>query len=176
MWHSDGEPGSRGSRTRSGGRMGPNLFILAILLPASVAMAFGEENFPLTSAAMFARDIGPERARYTMHWQVQSSSTQSEVNPTSLGLSVRHFFVHFYGPAEADSPYADTPRDASWPAFQERAAMWFGVFVGRYEKQTGQHVSHVRLIVRQRYPASGNDYLVGTYDAATRVFEKQIQP
>jgi hypothetical protein len=157
-------------------RVRASLVILSILVPATLAMAFGEENFPLTSAAMFARDAGPERPKYTMHWYVEDGAGVQLVVPTKLGLSERHFFLHFYGTSEADSPYPDTPSDASYAAFAARAERWFAVFTARYQQHYGRTAERVRLLMRQRGANPAKEFVVGVYDARSGRFAKEQAP
>lgn len=175
MRQSSREHASRTLRS-SAERLRASLFILCILVPASLAMAFGEENFPLTSAAMFARDAGPDRPKYTMHWYVEDEAGVQLEHPTSLGLSERHFFLHFYGVSDGDPPYPDTPQDASYAAFEQRATPWFAVFTARYQQRYGRTVERVRLLMRQRDASPAKEFYLGTYDPRSGRFARDESP
>jgi len=148
-----------------------NLCIAGTLAGIAVALVVGSENFPLSNAVMFSRDVGSDRPRYTMHWYVNGDETETILH--HLELSDRYFFQHFYGPTDTGPLYADTPTEAGWEALEERLVPWFEVFVGRYEEREKRGVESVRFEMRlenSKVRGAPIDYVVGTYHARRHEF------
>ena len=147
-------------------------FILVYLALHSWAVVRGIEHYPLTSALMFSRDIGADRPLYTMQWHVtDTAGERTEVNPFSLRLHPRHFFLHVFLPAHADSPYhhkrrqPDTPED-----YDERMRLWFGVLAGRWAEKSGATPRQIVLTLTPYGATEGEPVTLGEYDVSAQRF------
>lgn len=145
-----------------------DVFILVYLALHAWALVQGIEDYPLTAAVMFARDIGPERPLYTMHWLVtDAEGRRSDVDPKRLGLPPRHFFLRVYLPALADSPYHHRHRPADSPtAHEERVGLWLRLFSRRWAAVSGAVLDHVDLVLRPYGRTAGEEMRLGTFSAA----------
>jgi len=158
-----------------------NLFILLFLAANVMAAVRGIEDFPLTAAVMFARDIGPERPLYTLHWRItDDEGAQTEVVLRSLWLEPRHFFLHVYLPDITDSPYHGRDRGPDSPgAFDARMSRWFSVMVERWIRRTSGAPVRVDLLVRP-HPRAGAqaataeaEITIGSFDVADGRFRRR---
>lgn len=136
------------------------------------AVVRGIEHYPLTSALMFSRDIGSDRPLYTMQWHVtDAAGERSAVNPFDLRLHPRHFFLHVFLPAHADSPYHLKQRPADDPeAYAERMRLWFGVLASRWAEKQGAVPQKIVLTLSPYGQTEGDPVTLGEYDVAAQRF------
>jgi hypothetical protein len=134
-----------------------SLFILLFLAAHGMVAVRGIEDFPFTAAVMFARDIGPDRPLYTLHWRItDDEGAQIEVHPRRLGLEPRHFFLESYLPDLEDSPYHGRSRGPDSPdAFDARLSRCFSVMAERWIDRTSGRPVRIDLVVRTG-PRPGN--------------------
>lgn len=150
-------------------------FIAMTLGLLTVTLVRGQENYPLTVAPMFARDVIEDRPRYTMHWFITNSEGEHEVFPGPLlGVHPRQFFIRWYGP-HGQSAYIDAPEDPGWPAFGARMARWFTEMSARHAASTGKAVYSARLVVRRVHPSPAQEHTLGTFDPATNTFSEGME-
>lgn len=154
-----------------GWRAAANAFIALFLGAHVYALARGVEDFPLSAAVMFAREVTPRTPLYEFRWEVHTADARAPseaVAPLSLGLQPRHFFLHVYGAEGPEAPYlAARPRTRA--EFEQRLSTWFRWFEARYQRQTGRMPTRIDLFLIQRHPRSDRR-LIGSYDGAAKRF------
>lgn len=148
-----------------------NLFLLLFLGTHLATMIRGVEDYPLTAAIMFARDVDDARPRYTFHWIVTDESGQQEVLPQTLDLHPRHFFLEIYRPDDPSTPYIHARGADTEEAFRTRLEGWFALFAKRFAAQRGQTLTTVDLVLQEEYPHPQTQILIGTYHVNTGEFQ-----
>jgi hypothetical protein len=154
-----------------------SVFILLYLAVHVWTAVRGVENFPLSAAVMFSRDIGPDRPLYTLLWRITDrGGARSEAEPRRLGLHPRHFFLHVYQPDLADSPYHGRHRPPDSPAaFEARMSAWFGVFAQRWSARSGTPSRQIDLVLRPHAATEGPERLLGSFTTADGRFRLPAQ-
>jgi len=156
------------------------VFIAAVLLPQLAALVVPYEEFPYTSAPMFAHYVGPDTPRYRFRFVAErgDGSAEREIRATDLGLNgvelSRYFLGSIYGSMDPLSPFGhhggDTPE-----AFEARLSTFFRDATTVLERRGGAapgQLSGIRLeVVRlEGGNRDGEVHVVGRYDVASHHF------
>jgi hypothetical protein len=125
------------------------------LLPHIAALVHPYEEFPYTSAPMFAHYVGPETPRYRFRFAAEFADGRPavEFRGPDLGLRgvefTRYFFSTVYGSVHPHSPFAphrqDTP--AAFEARMTRALADMATVLRRRDPARWQGLAGVRLEV-----------------------------
>ena len=156
------------------------IVIAAFLVPNVAAVITPYEEFPYTSAPMFAHYVDKEAtARFALRFiaEMNDGRPDAQITPRQLGVAgvpfSRYFFSHVYGSTDPRSPFgyrADTPA-----AFEQRNEVFFERAVSVLRRRNADrwtHLSRIRLEAF-RIGADGNAaevHVVGHYDVASRQF------
>jgi hypothetical protein len=117
-------------RSEQWGRRLGVLASLVFLLPHAVTMVHPREEFPLTSAPMFAHyiDQGTPRYRFRFTAEFNDRRPPQEVRGAQLGVPgvefTRYFFAKVHRSIDPHSPFADHGRDTP-AAFEARLTTFF---------------------------------------------------
>lgn len=123
-------------------RVGAGLLMASVLGLELWAVLGPYEDWPFTSAPMFARYQTPEDPVFELSFFAEDPSGVSfELEPLQhLGLGElgfrRHFFSRYYGSTDPQHPSWHLPGDAE-ATFRQRIAAWMKLVVVAYTKQRG---------------------------------------
>jgi hypothetical protein len=159
-------------------------FIALFLAPNLAALVVPYEEFPYTSAPMFAHYASANTPRYHLRFVAEVDGADREViAPSMLGAPgtplARLFFGHVYGSIEPSSPFGvrgpDTPA-----AFEARLSRFFGAVVTVLERRdpTWQRPTHIRLDAVRLTPDNRDEtvHTVGYYSVAAGRFTHTWRP
>lgn len=128
----------------------------AALLIASVcglelrAVLGPHEDWPFTSAPMFARYQAPDAPVFELSFYVEDpKGTRVELQPQEhLGMGElgfrRQFFARYYGSTDELHPSGHFPRDGR-AAFRERIALWMKLVIAAYTRKRGHAPERIWL-------------------------------
>jgi hypothetical protein len=156
------------------------LFIIVFLAPNLVALVIPYEEFPYTSAPMFAHYVGEETPRYRFHFIAVFVNGQAaqEIYATDLGLNgvgfSRYFLGSMYGSIDPRSPFGHHGEDTE-AAFENRLSGFFRrmmTVLARRGYPALPQVSGIRLEVARLNDKNEDAelHMVGRYDVATEWF------
>lgn len=127
-------------------RLGAALLIACIAGLELWAVLGPHEEWPFTSAPMFARYQTPGDPVFELSFYVEDpAGVRVELDPMrhlgtgELGFR-RHFFARYYGSTDARHPSGHLPSDSD-AVFRQRIANWMRLVAGAYSKQQG-HPPH----------------------------------
>lgn len=162
-------------------------FGAVFLLPHLWALVAPYEEFPYSSAPMFAHYVSDATPRYRLRFMGEFSSgagappTSREIPPAALGVQgvpfARYFFGHVYGSIDRVSPFGLHGADAP-AAFEARLSDFVGRMVAVLRRGGGgavwRDLSGVRLEAVRLTADNGDDavHVVGRYSPATRRFTR----
>lgn len=131
-------------------RLGAALLIASIAGLQLWAVLGPHEDWPFTSAPMFARYQTPGDPVFELSFYVEDPvGVRVELDPLrhlgtgELGFR-RHFFARYYGSTDARHPSGHLPGDSD-AAFRQRIAHWMRLVAGAYSKQRGHPPRRVWL-------------------------------
>jgi hypothetical protein len=156
-------------------------FIVAFLLPNAAALIRPFEEFPYTSAPMFAHYVDKETTpRFALRFVAEMSRTDREIPITPGHLGVpgvpfsRHYFGQVYGSTDPHSPFGSHGDDTR-PAFERRNAEFFArvaLVLRRRDPGLWKSLARIRLEAVRLGPF-GRDaeiHVVGYYDVEAQRF------
>lgn len=157
-----------------------SLFIIISLTPHVLAIFFPYENWPVTSAPMFAHYVGSKTPRYIFRFVGEKGDGKAEVDIRSRDLKIREwslmrfFFGKVYGSIDPASPFGFHPQETR-DKFEERLSQFFNGLVKRLSEtrpEDSAKLKTIRLEVSkldaQNKP--GETHVVGFFDKATGKF------
>lgn len=107
------------------------LVISLFLIPEIAAIALPLENWPFTSAPMFAHYVGPQTPRYYFRFigeYPERRKNERQIRAMKLGLKewelMRHFFGKVYGSIDPRAPWGHFPNDTR-ETFEMRLSRFF---------------------------------------------------
>jgi hypothetical protein len=123
-------------------RLGAALLVASIVGLELWAVLGPREDWPFTSAPMFARYQTPADPVFELSFYVEDpAGSRVELDPLrhlgtgELGFR-RHFFARYYGSTDPRHPSAHLPSDSE-AAFRLRIAHWMQLVARAYGKQQG---------------------------------------
>ena len=161
------------------------LIIIAFLIPNTVAIYRGSENFPFTACPMFAHYIGDHTQMYNFEFiGRQPDGTRVILTPQygadSEMMSRRFFFSKVYGSVDCPSSFGnfcdDTPQN-----FEERLGQYFTAYLAALPEDSEPATDNLRRIDLEVWRYDGNDtvtekHQVGYYRPETQTFTHTWQP
>ena len=131
-------------------RVAAALLIMSVCGLELRAVLGPHEDWPFTSAPMFARYQTPDDPVFELSFYVEDPiGTTLELDPQAhlgtgeLGFR-RHFFARYYGSTDERHPSGHFPRDGR-AAFRERLAAWMKLVVAAYVKKRGHAPDRIWL-------------------------------
>lgn len=151
----------------------PAIVSTALLAPNVAVVALGTEDFPFTSAPMFAHYVGPETTLYEFRFEGVVGDESAELPYGELGYTKRNlmrgFASFFYRPLSSTAPFRDLDPSAGTPEhFAEVMAGYFGPIAEFLRDARGLEYNRIDLYV-EVVDSSGTllrTELVGSYDVA----------
>jgi len=154
-------------------------FIVLFLLPHVATLVLPYEEYPYTSAPMFAHYVGEDTPLYRIRLVAErADGSEREIHATDFGLNgvefTRQFFGAIYGSIDPYSPFGhhgDETRDE----FERRLSDFFPRLVTALERRSPgmlEQVPQIRVDVA-RLDASNREalvHVVGRYSIASRHF------
>ncbi|MET0297091.1 MAG: hypothetical protein ABW024_06790 [Microbacterium sp.] len=149
----------------------------AVLIPNLIVIGLGVEDFPFTTAPMFAQYVGPETTLYSFRMEGvrDGVSEPLPIQETNLGeLEVqRQLASWFYRPMTDTSPFRDLTSQSDDPeVFAQRMSEFFAPIVDFLRDQRSVEFDEVVLYVDVS-DSSGDvldSELVGRYDTSTDAY------
>ncbi|WP_164861491.1 hypothetical protein [Microbacterium sp. CPCC 204701] len=160
----------------------PALISAVVLVPNAVVIALGVEDFPFTSAPMFAHHIGPDTRLYAFRLEaVRDGASEpfplemTNLDPLELK---RQLASWYYRPMSDTSPFRDLSGDSSSPeVFDDRMATFFRPLTDFLRDERGIEYDGVNLYV-DTVDSSGElleSEHVGYYETATRRYTQTAE-
>lgn len=157
----------------------PVLVSAAILIPNVVVIALGVEDFPFTTAPMFAHYVGPDSRLYAFRIEgvkdgVSEPLPIEETNLYELEVD-RRLASWYYRPMTDTAPFRDlSGRDEDPVFFEATMAEFFAPIVDFLSEKRGIEYDSVELHI-DVVDTSGalmETSLVGRYDPSARTYEQ----
>lgn len=137
---------------------------LAYLLANGINLANLREDYPFTSAAMFARYIGPDTSLYSIEIYKNEIEASNRLLFSDYRISTRILFYSIYCSDEPETPYYNP--SSLEEAYKTRLKRWFNHFATRYLRQHGHLPKQFTLALQPRQPKQGQ-VIIGTYVCST---------
>jgi len=164
----------------------PAIVAATVLVPNAIVIALGTEDFPFTTAPMFAHHVDPDSTLYAFRFEGvhDDVSEPLPVDQTNLGERElkRQFLSWYYRPMTQTSPFRDlSDQSATRDAFEARMAEFFRPIVEFLHDERGLDYERVDVFVDivdargdlirservGRYEARTSEY-IHEYEAAAR--------
>jgi hypothetical protein len=142
-------------------RLGAGALVIGLVALKVRAMLGPHEDWPFTSAPMFARYHSPDQPLFELRLIAQhADGSEHEIVPQrDLGLGElafrRQFFAKHYGSADPRHPGGHLENDTR-EAFERRLGAWMRRVAGVYQRRTGRVLAGVSVEVR-RVTATGSE-------------------
>lgn len=154
----------------------------ALLIPNLVVIVTGTEDFPFTTAPMFAHYVGPDTELYAFRFEGVNDGVSEPlpIEETNLGVveTQRRLVSWFYRPMTDTSPFRDlSGASDDRKAFESGMAGFFGPIVDDLQDRRSLSFDEVELYV-DIVDSGGTPLesrLVGSYDPATRVYTQTYE-
>ncbi len=151
----------------------PAVVSAVILIPNLVVIALGVEDFPFTTAPMFAHYVGPDTTLYALRLEgVRDGASEpfpiQETNLSSIEFQ-RQLSSWYYRPMTDTAPFRDLSGASTPEVFAKVMADYFGALTDFLREERGISYDAVELYV-DVVDSSGNiieSEPVGTYDIPT---------
>lgn len=155
-------------------------FITAFLVPNLATLVIPFEQFPFSSAPMFAHYVSDDTPRYRFRFMVEPPDGRKtwELLGRDLGMHNvefgRYFFGSVYGSIDPVSPYGHHGHDTR-EAFEARLSEFFDKLVSVWERRRSEPFPRpaairLELALLDRENRNTEIRTVGRYDVATRRF------
>lgn len=175
-------PPELSARKRTRSLILPAVVSAVILIPNLVVIALGVEDFPFTTAPMFAHYVGPETKLYALRLEGVRDGTaepfpiqETNLNPIEFQ---RQLASWYYRPMTDTAPFRDLSGESSTPeGFASVMSDYFGELTDFLRDQRGISYDAVELYV-DIVDSSGNPIAtepVGTYDTATQTYTQTYE-
>lgn len=160
----------------------PAVVSAVVLIPNLVVIALGVEDFPFTTAPMFAHYVGPDSELYALRLEVVKDGTaepfpiqETNLNPIEFQ---RQLASWYYRPLADNAPFRDLSGEASSPeGFTSVMSGYFGALTSFLRDQRGIEYDSVGLYV-DIVDSSGTlieSKPVGTYDTSTQTYTQTYE-
>jgi hypothetical protein len=161
------------------------VFIVAFLLPNAVALFIPYEEFPYTSAPMFAHYVTDNTPRYRFRFfaEYPNGHASQEIRAADLKLNgtmfSRYFFGSVYGSIEPLSPYGHYGNDTR-ETFEKRLTEFFhsATIVLNQRPEAPSAIGRIRLEVAQLDKGNRDSaaHIVGYYHVKSNHFSHTWRP
>ena len=159
--------------------------IVAFLVPNTIAIYRGSENFPFTACPMFAHYIGDHTQIYSFKFIGHQANGAQVILTPQYGadnemMSRRFFFSKVYGSVDCPSSFGsfcdDTPQD-----FEERLGEYFAAYLAALPEGSEPAADNIQRIDLEVWQYDSADAVVGKhqvgfYDSKTQTFTHTWQP
>ncbi|NUN48459.1 MAG: DUF393 domain-containing protein [Candidatus Brocadiae bacterium] len=159
-------------------RWAASVLILAVLGLAGGGAALNREDWPLTSAPMFANEVEADGARYAFRFLGEPRKGKAvEIPADACGIPElrlkRIFFGRFYGSVDPGYEYGAFPGDTP-EAFDARMGDFFGRFADAARERGNLDAAFVRIRLQVVRQAGGRTerFDVGAWDIRRREFRR----
>jgi hypothetical protein len=171
------EPSSSPAKRRGRARVLPAILAGALLIPNIFVIALGIEDFPFTTAPMFAHYVGPETELYVFRFEGVADETAEPLPIAEIGREeralMRQFTNWYYRPLTPTSPLRDIAPDSGTPEeFTTRMTEFFGPIADFLRERRAIEYDSIELHV-DITDSEGrviDSRHVGTYDAVARTY------
>lgn len=175
-------PPEPSSRRRARSLILPAVVSAALLIPNLVVIALGIEEFPFTTAPMFAHYVGPDTTLYAFRLEgvrddVAEPLPIEETNLNPIEFQ-RQFASWYYPPMTDTAPFRDLSGESSTPdGFTTTMAGYFRALTDFLRDESGISYDSVDLYV-DIVDSSGRliaSEPVGTYDTLTHRYTQTYE-
>jgi hypothetical protein len=172
-------PETSTSAAKRGGRRRalPGILAAALLIPNLFVVALGIEDFPFTTAPMFAHYVGPETDLYVFRFEGVADEIAEPLPLDEIGREerplMRQFMTWYYRPLTATSPLRDISPDSGTPEeFTERMTEFFGPIADFLRERRGIEYDSIELHIDMTDSEGEvvDSRHVGTYDTGARTY------
>lgn len=159
----------------------PTLVTTALVVPNLTVIALGVEDFPFTTAPMFAQYVGPDTTLYAFRMEGVRDGVAEPLPIEQTNLDAREvqrqLASWFYRPLTATSPFRDVTGNAPTPAaFEERMSEFFQPIADFLRDRRSIAYDDVELYV-DAVDSTGRPLdttHVGEYDTATHRYTRLV--
>lgn len=160
----------------------PAVVSAVVLIPNLVVIGLGVEDFPFTTAPMFAQYVGPETKLYALRLEGVRDGTAEPFPIEQTNLSAiefqRQMASWYYRPLSDTAPFRDLSGSSSTPdGFSATMAGYFGSLTDFLREERGISYDEVDLYVD--IVDSSGDLIstepVGRYDTSTHEYTQTYE-
>lgn len=172
----------RAPRPRGRALILPAVVSAVVLIPNLVVIGLGVEDFPFTTAPMFAHYVGPETELYALRLEGVREGTAEPFPIQETNLSPiefqRQLASWYYRPMSATAPFRDLSGHSSTPdGFAQTMSGYFGALTDFLRDQRG--ISYDEVILYVDVVDSSGELIssdpVGTYDTTAHSYTQTYE-